>query len=171
MLGGNTASTYVQDQSYAPLNYKAHQEVRQYSNYSSVATTLLPAAKMKFALVSSVPKDTESKALVFVFSIILTTSRAKAPTFEFRCDSSNTKTRRESSTRFVARFCFHFFMFPLRCLWIFRLVWPVPSAYRNHQSRCLLLTHPDSLVPDGEETAERPQQSSQFEGLAEITMG
>lgn len=62
-LSGNTALADDQGQSYAPLDIDARQESNKISSYG--AATLLPAAKMKFAIVFSIPKDSKPSALVF----------------------------------------------------------------------------------------------------------
>ncbi len=59
----NTALTDDQGQSYVPIDIDARQESNKFRSYE--AATLLPAAKMKMALVFSVPQETKIKALVF----------------------------------------------------------------------------------------------------------
>ena len=64
-VAGNTALADDQGQSYAPIDFDARQEMGKMGSYA--ATTMLPAAKVKFALVFSVPRDTKPSALVFSF--------------------------------------------------------------------------------------------------------
>ena len=64
-MAGNTSLADTNGQSYAPIDFDARQESGKYSSYA--AATLLPAARMKFALVFSVPQETQAKALVFTF--------------------------------------------------------------------------------------------------------
>lgn len=59
----NTALADDQGMSYPPIDIDARQESSKIGSYGAAA--LLPAAKMKMALVFSVPKDTVVKALVF----------------------------------------------------------------------------------------------------------
>ena len=59
----NTALTDDQGQSYPPIDIDARQESNKIGSYG--AATLLPAAKMKMALVFSVPQETKIKDLVF----------------------------------------------------------------------------------------------------------
>ena len=59
----NTALADDQGQSYVPIDIDARQESNKIASYG--AATLLPAARMKLALVFSVPKNTNIKALVF----------------------------------------------------------------------------------------------------------
>ena len=60
---GNTALTDDQGQSYVPIDIDARQKTNKSRGYG--AATLLPAAKMKMALVFSVPQETKVKSLVF----------------------------------------------------------------------------------------------------------
>lgn len=60
---GNTALADDQGNSYSPKDFDARQESDKTQSYASI--TLLPGAKIEFALLFTVPKGTNPKSLIF----------------------------------------------------------------------------------------------------------